>query len=59
MVQYEFAQLCNIKHLADLNTLEKDAITVRIAEPIPILAFREYLKSILMNFRPSQNLNSL
>jgi hypothetical protein len=44
MVQYGFAQLCELKGLADLNTLKKDAITVRIAEPIPILAFREYIK---------------
>ncbi|CAB4412113.1 unnamed protein product [Rhizophagus irregularis] len=44
MVQYGFAQLCSFKRLADLNTLQKDAITVQIAEPIPILAFREYIR---------------
>ncbi|CAB5180201.1 unnamed protein product [Rhizophagus irregularis] len=44
MVQYGFAQLCSFKRLADLNTLQKDAITVQIAEPVPILAFREYIR---------------
>ncbi|CAG8465308.1 16601_t:CDS:2 [Rhizophagus irregularis] len=41
---YGFAQLCIFKRLADLNTFEMDAITVRIVEPIPILTFKEYLK---------------
>jgi hypothetical protein len=44
LVQYGFAQLCEFDYLVDLNTLEKDAITVRIAEPIPILAFRDYIR---------------
>ncbi|GES88202.1 hypothetical protein GLOIN_2v1558481 [Rhizophagus clarus] len=44
MVQYGFAQLCIFKHLADLNILQKDAITVQIAEPIPILASKEYIR---------------
>ncbi|CAB4389528.1 unnamed protein product [Rhizophagus irregularis] len=44
MVQYGFAQLCSFKRLADLNTLQKDAITVQIAEPVPILAFRDYIR---------------
>ncbi|GBC18275.2 hypothetical protein RIR_jg1746.t1 [Rhizophagus irregularis DAOM 181602=DAOM 197198] len=44
---YGFAQLCIFKRLADLNTFEMDAITVRIVEPIPILTFKEYLKSFL------------
>ncbi|CAB4480116.1 unnamed protein product [Rhizophagus irregularis] len=49
---YGFAQLCSFKRLADLDTFEMNAITVRIVEPIPILTFKEYLKSILMNLRP-------
>ncbi|CAB4410010.1 unnamed protein product [Rhizophagus irregularis] len=44
---YGFAQLCSFKRLADLNTFEMDAITVRIVELIPILTFKEYLKSFL------------
>ncbi|GES79877.1 hypothetical protein GLOIN_2v1558481 [Rhizophagus clarus] len=44
MVQYGFAQLCSFENLLSLSRLKEDAITVRIAEPIPILAYREYLK---------------
>ena len=61
MVQYGFAQLDNIRHLADMNTLDENAITVRIAEPIPIFAFREYLNKHPNELEAQlyQNLNSV
>ena len=61
MVQYGFAQLDNIRHLADINTLDENAITVRIAEPIPIFAFREYLNKHPNELEAQlyQNLNSV
>ncbi|KAF0490588.1 hypothetical protein F8M41_021936 [Gigaspora margarita] len=44
MVQYGFAQLDSIDGPTDLSIFEKDAITVRIAESFPILAFIEYVR---------------
>ncbi|CAG8512436.1 14519_t:CDS:2, partial [Racocetra fulgida] len=44
MVQYGFAQLDSIDDPENLTMFQKDAITVRIAEPLPILAFIEYVK---------------
>src|SRR5213078_555395 len=61
MVQYGFAQLRSFKRLASLNTLRKDAITIQIAEPIPILAFREYMRTHPDEFETQlyQNLSSI
>ncbi|CAG8655055.1 7622_t:CDS:2 [Funneliformis caledonium] len=44
MVQYGFSQLCSFEHLEDLNALQMDAISIQIAELIPILVIREYIK---------------
>jgi hypothetical protein len=44
MVQYGFAQLCSFENLTSLSRLKEDVIKLQIAEPIPILAYREYLK---------------
>ncbi|CAG8839878.1 7695_t:CDS:2, partial [Racocetra persica] len=44
MVQYGFAQLDSIDGPANSTMFQKDAITVCIAELLPILAFIEYVK---------------
>ncbi|CAG8549154.1 802_t:CDS:2 [Funneliformis mosseae] len=44
MVQYGFSQLCSFEHLEDLNALQMDAISIQIAELVPILVIREYIK---------------
>ncbi|CAI2176756.1 2517_t:CDS:2 [Funneliformis geosporum] len=45
MVQYGFAQLCDFNGLvSDQDIFQKDVIEVQIAETIPFLAFREYIK---------------